>query len=1154
MSSMRFSTPEGVDALTLAARAVAAQRQGGLAVHIVTDEQRISGLVDLCGFFAPELEVLTLPGWDCLPYDRVSPNPDVMGARIRVLHRLMRRQHSRTRKPLLLLTTHHAAMQRMMPMDILRDNSLCLEKNGQYQAEDIITSLAGQGYQRVQTVREAGEMALRGGILDIWPSGYEAPYRLDFFGDTLETLRLFDPSTQISGQAVDSLMMLPAGELVLNEHSIRLFRARYREMFGTGCASHPVYESVSQGRRIAGAEHALPLFYDSVIGLDAYCPDALMSMDEGVAAAFAERREQIVDYYDARLSLDGKTGKNTPPPYNPLPPDALSMSEDEWQDMTETVEIFSPFADPADANEAESRRGRDFTDIRALPDADLGRALRDYFHENGQGRHCFLALYGPGARERVKAMLEAMDVTGLRLCEGLEHVHKLKPGEIGLAILGLNQGFINQKYCVVSEQDFLGDRLTRKAAKRKAKKQADLFIKDISTLSVGDAVVHDDHGIGRFDGLETVKAANALHDCLRLIYAGGDRLFVPVDQIETLSRYGGEEGAAALDKLGGAGWQARRAKVKKDLLAMAGQLIELAARRTMKKSDIYAPDEAGMAGFAAGFPYAETADQMAAIDAVLKDLKAGRPMDRLVCGDVGFGKTEVALRAAYAVAAEGGQAAMVVPTTLLARQQAQQFIDRFERTGLRVEQLSRFVSTKKAQEVKQGLATGAVDIVVGTHAILAESIEFHDLGLVIVDEEQRFGVKQKERLKNLRSNVHVLTLTATPIPRTLQMALTGVRDLSLITTPPVDRLAIRTFVMPYDPFVLREALMREHHRGGQSFVVCPRVKDIEGMMERLDELVPELRVIAAHAQLSTGDLENRMQAFIDREVDVLLATNIIESGLDIPAANTMIVHRADMFGLAQLYQIRGRIGRGKIRAYAYLTHENEKSLSETAMKRLEVMGTLDQLGSGFQLASHDMDIRGSGNLLGEAQSGHIQEVGVELYQQMLEEAVAQVREGRAESDDTDTETRHFVPQINLGTSVMIPEAYIPDLQERLHLYRRIGALVDEAEVEALAAEMIDRFGALPEEVENLLSITGIKTLCRVAGVGSVESGPKGAVIAFHNDSPPKPEAILTHVSEKPGTVKLRPDQKLVYVRSWTSRNQRINGTRQILRELADLAA
>ena len=576
---------------------------------------------------------------------------------------------------------------------------------------------------------------------------------------------------------------------------------------------------------------------------------------------------------------------------------------------------------------------------------------------------------------------------------------------------------------VVTEQDILGDRLARKS---KGRKKADNFLREVSSLNEGDLVVHIEHGIGRFVGLETLQAAGTLHDCLKIIYAGDDKLYVPVENIEVLSRFGSDEGTTQLDKLGGAGWQARKSKVKKDLMQIASKLLDIAAARLLQKSDPLQLEAADYNTFAARFPYTETDDQARSIDAVLEDLGKEHPMDRLVCGDVGFGKTEVAIRAAYVAAKAGSQVALAVPTTLLARQHAANFMERFKGTGLRVAQLSRMVDAKETKLVKQGLEEGSINIVIGTHALFSNDVKFAHLGLLIIDEEQRFGVKQKERLKELKSNIHVLTLTATPIPRTLQMSLTGVRELSLITTPPIDRLAIRTFVTPYDPVVIREALLREHYRGGQSFYVCPRIKDMADLEEQIKELVPEIKLVTAHGQMTPTELDERMTAFYERQYDVLLATNIIESGIDIPSANTMIVHRADMFGLAQLYQIRGRIGRSKVRAYAYLTYDPAKKLTDQGQKRLEVISTLDTLGAGFQLASHDMDIRGAGNLLGEEQSGHIKEVGVELYQQMLEEAVAAAKQGIDLSAD-DLVEQSFSPQINLDTSVLIPETYVEDL-------------------------------------------------------------------------------------------------------------------------------
>ncbi|MBO6784232.1 MAG: transcription-repair coupling factor, partial [Alphaproteobacteria bacterium] len=691
-----------------------------------------------------------------------------------------------------------------------------------------------------------------------------------------------------------------------------------------------------------------------------------------------------------------------------------------------------------------------------------------------------------------------------------------------------------------------GDRLVRR---RRAARPSEHLISEMSSLSLGDIVVHADHGIARYDGLETLEIGGAPHDCLRLIYAGDDKLFLPVENLDLLSRYGSEDSEAQLDKLGNAGWQARRARVKNRITEMADKLMAIAAERELREAPRMQVQPGIYDEFCARFPFAETEDQSRAINDTVESLAAGKPMDRLVCGDVGFGKTEVALRAAFVTAMAGRQVAVVVPTTLLARQHHETFRDRFAGLPVKIAQLSRLTTGKDAQDVRDGLANGQIDIVVGTHALLSQSVKFRDLGLLVVDEEQHFGVAQKERLKQLSSDVHVLTLTATPIPRTLQLALTGVRELSLITTPPVDRLAVRTFVLPYDSVTIREAIMREHFRGGQSFYVCPRVSDIEPLQERLKELVPEVRLGVAHGQMPVRALEDVMTAFYDKQFDVLLCTNIVESGLDVPTANTIVVHRADMFGLSQLYQLRGRVGRSKLRAYAYLTLPNDKILTDTARRRLDVMQTLDTLGAGFSLASHDLDIRGAGNLLGEEQSGHIREVGVELYQQMLEDAVAAARE----SGSVRAPEEEWTPAISLGAPILIPDNYVADLGVRLGLYRRVAALVDPADIEAFAAELIDRFGPIPDEVENLLEAITLKRLCRDAGVEKLDAGPKGAVVTFRENAFANPSGLVSFITEQAGTVQLRPDHKLVYRRDWTDNQKRMTGVRRLMRRLAEIA-
>ena len=673
------------------------------------------------------------------------------------------------------------------------------------------------------------------------------------------------------------------------------------------------------------------------------------------------------------------------------------------------------------------------------------------------------------------------------------------------------------------------------------------MLTEVSSLSVGDLVVHADHGIGRFVGLATIEAAGEPHDCLEVHYAGGDKLYLPVENIEMLTRYGSDESGVQLDRLGGVAWQTRKARLKQRIRDMAEKLIKVAALRELRQAPVLNPPDGVYDEFSARFPYEETDDQEASIGAVLGDLASGRPMDRLICGDVGFGKTEVALRASLIAVLAGKQVAVVVPTTLLARQHFHTFTERFRGFPVKIAQASRLVSPKERAEVKKGLQSGDIDIVIGTHALLAKGIEFADLGLLIVDEEQHFGVQHKERLKQLREDVHVLTLTATPIPRTLQLALSGVREMSLISTPPVDRLAVRTYVMPFDPVILREALLRERFRGGQTFFVVPRIADLDDAAAFLKEHAPELKVARAHGQMGSRELDQVMNAFYDRQYDVLLSTSIVESGLDIPSANTLIVYRADMFGLAQLYQLRGRVGRSKIRAYAYITIPADARLTPAAEKRLKVLQSLDTLGAGFVLASHDLDIRGAGNLLGEEQSGHIREVGYELYQSMLEEAVAALRGGDGVVED------QWSPRINLGTSVLIPEEYVPDLQVRLGLYRRLSGVESHDAIEAFAAELIDRFGPLPQEVRHLLDIVEIKGLCRQAGIEQIDAGPKGAVIAFRNKSFANPEGLIEFIRKEGKQVKLQPDHRLIYYANWETPEERLAGARDLLKRLVKIA-
>lgn len=1136
---------DGYEAFALARAAIEAAPDGPI-IFVARDGQRLPAIVESLAFAAPDLPVLELPAWDCLPYDRVSPGTDVAARRLDALAGII----ALAKKPhrAVILTTANALLQRMPPAPAIESQAIRLKPGNQIEMKELVVRLETAGFDRVPTVRQVGEYAVRGGILDLFAPGSEEALRLDFFGDTLESIRAFDAASQRTIGNRPAFVMQAMSEVTLTPDTISRFRRRYIETFGAPSPSDALYQAVSEGRRFAGMEHWLPFFHEKLETLFDYLPGAPVVFDHLAREALGERHDLILDHHEARRKQgDGALKDATP--YKPVPPALLYLAPDEVTGaQTDRVAVeFTPFAAPFTPGRkvlhAGSKAGRTFADERASPQGNVFDAVVGHIaDERAKKRRVLVAGWTEGSLDRLGQILAEHKLGSLKSVASLADVEKLAPGQAALAVLPLETGFETEELVVVAEQDILGDRLVRRKKRRRA---AD-FIAEATALSAGDIVVHTDHGIGRFVGLKTIQAAGAPHDCIEIHYAGDDRLYLPVENIELLSRYGSDNAEATLDKLGGGAWQSRKARLKRRLLEMAGQLIQLAAERQMRPAPIILPPEGTYGEFAARFPYDETDDQQSAIDAVADDLSLGKPMDRLICGDVGFGKTEVALRAAFLAAMEGFQVAVVVPTTLLSRQHYKTFTQRFAGLPIRVRQASRMVGSKELAETKAGIADGTVDIVVGTHALLGSSISFKNLGLLIIDEEQHFGVKHKERLKELKSDVHVLTLSATPIPRTLQLALTGVRELSLIATPPVDRMAVRTFISPFDPLVIRETLLRERYRGGQSFYVVPRIADLSEIEEFLKAEVPELKVGVAHGQMAPGLLEDIMNAFYDGQYDVLLSTTIVESGLDIPTANTLIVHRADMFGLAQLYQLRGRVGRSKLRAYALFTLPAKKKLTDTAERRLKVLQSLDTLGAGFQLASHDLDIRGAGNLLGEEQSGHIKEVGFELYQQMLEEAVAEVKNTGEQLDSG------WSPQITVGTAVMIPEGYVPDLQLRLALYRRLGDLKSAEEIDAFGAELIDRFGPLPDEVEHLLKIVFIKALCRQANVEKLDAGPKGVVIHFRKREFANPVGLVQFIGQQGSLAKIRPDQSVVLIRDWPTADKRLSGSAVVMTQLARL--
>ncbi|KWV92792.1 transcription-repair coupling factor [Erythrobacter sp. YT30] len=1136
------SLPRGAVPLVMSDLARAAPKR---AVFIAADDAAMRSVAEAARFFAPELEVIEFPAWDCLPYDRASPALSVSAARLSALFKLQ----AGGAKPQLLVTTINAVLQRALTPFRIRESVREFKQGTEIGHDSLSALLTRQGYSRTDTVVDHGEFAVRGSVVDIFPSSLDQGLRLDFFGDELESLRLFDPNTQRSTGVLKEHLLLPASEALLDADSIKRFRSRYRELFGATATQDPLYEAVSDGRRLAGMEHWLPLFEEKLATLfDHLSRDDVFVIDQSALGAAEERLTDISDYHEQRTRVAGdKSGS-----YRPLPADALYLAEDELKAALDSAPAHkaSVFAAPDAANALDFgfKASRDFTPERARSDNVYEAATAHFASIAKAGKKPLFAAYSKGSAKRIASILEEAGTPTALADTWQEALGLAAKGQATAMVLPLETGFAKDDLELLTEQDVLGDRLVRRKKKRKG---SDAFLAELQALARGDLVVHVEHGIGKYLGLDPVPVGKSQHDCVALEYAGGDKLFIPVENIDVLSRYGSSEDAVPLDRLGGEAWQKRRARLKERITAIAGELMKVAAQRALKKAPVFEAEEASYNQFVDRFPWEETDDQDAAIADVLRDLESGKPMDRLVCGDVGFGKTEVALRAAFVAAMNGQQVAMVAPTTLLARQHYQNFSERFAGFPLKIGRLSRLVSSKETTETREGLASGDIDIVVGTHAILSKSTEFKNLGLVIVDEEQRFGVTHKEKLKQLRADVHMLTLTATPIPRTLQMAMTGLRELSTIQTPPVDRLAVRTYVMEWDDMVMREALLREHHRGGQSFIVVPRIADMAAVEEWLRETVPEVKSISAHGQMGAGEIEERMSAFYEGKYEVLLSTTIVESGLDLPSANTIIIHRADRFGLAQLYQLRGRVGRSKLRAYAYLSYEKDVQLSEVAEKRLKVLGDLDSLGAGFQLASHDLDIRGAGNLLGDEQSGHIREVGFELYQSMLEDAIMAAKAGEA---GLEAAKDAISPQITVDAPIMIPEDYVPDLAVRMALYRRLNQAQDKAEIESLAAEMIDRFGDLPAPTQNLVRLIEIKHQAIIANIAKIDVGARGTLVTFHKDDFPDGPGLIAYVdklnSGREGTAKLRPDMKLVINRAWGDPQSRLNGLFQLTKGLS----
>ncbi len=1083
--------------------------------------------------FAPTAEVFTFPAWDVQPYDQVSADRVIQAKRMDVATRLQKGE-------VIHIVTTAAALCTKIP----KPNSHAMqhiEVGKRVDRDGLLHSLAEYGYSRVGTVVEPGEFSVRGELVDIFIPTMDAPVRIDFFDDEVEFIKTFDPGSQRTEEDMQNITVTPAVEVVLDDNRIATFRNKYRAHFPKG-RNDEVYTDVTEAHTHRTMGHYLPLFFkDDLKPLLDYLPkEASVVANPGVEQSLDIFTQTVVDAYQARQTLVEQEADSHV--YRAIPPEELYMTADEFTVYSQKLDWLNLNA--FDTGDIEQSSIRPLPLITKSQKTKLEQAA-EIAQEHKDGTVVFSAL-SPASTTKLENMLSDKGVVNVKRADDWQHIEK---GAFNLITSPIGFGFedTDTHLTLITEQDIFGEKTNTAQVTRK---KSEAFISHFAELSMGDLIVHADHGIGRYLGLETITTGDTTQDYIALEYQGEDKLFVPVFNLDVLSRYtGGEAKDVRLDKLGGAGWQSRKASAKKHLLEMAGELLKLAAARKLQKGHRYKKAEGLYEEFCAGFPFVPTPEQQRTFDEVEADMYGAQAMDRLVVGDVGFGKTEVALRAAFIAAADGKQVAVIVPTTLLARQHYQVFHERFKDFPFSIGHLSRMVNPKQAEDTRKRLAEGHVDIVIGTHALLSKSVKFKKLGLMIVDEEQKFGVAHKERLKNLKANVDVLTLTATPIPRTLQMSMGGLKSLSTITTPPVDRLAVRTYVVPFDIKVIREAIVREVSRNGQVFIVTPRVQGIEKLAERVRSIAPEAKVKVAHGQMGKEQLDSVMTEFYDGEFNVLVATTIIESGLDIARANTLIVHNSDRFGLGQLYQIRGRVGRSKTRSYAYFLLPETGGLSPDAEKRLRILQRLEGLGMGFTLASYDLDIRGAGNLLGKEQSGHIKEIGMELYSQMLAEAIEEIKSG---GEDISSDFEPFSPQLSLGLTFMIPEDYVTDINTRMVLYRRLSHITNAEDLDAFKDELVDRFGPLPAEVNLLLEVVGIKNTCRKLNIEKIEAGGKGAVITFHNNTFKAPERLFNYIMSNKGLVSLKPDQRVVLHQAMKDDMMRLYALKSFLGELMEL--
>jgi transcription-repair coupling factor (superfamily II helicase) len=1098
---------------SLALALACAGRSAGRLLAIITPDTQSAELLDeQLAFFlsGSELPVTVFPDWETLPYDTFSPHQDIISQRLATLNRLGALHEG------ILIVPVSTLLQRLPPSTYIQANSLVMKTGQRADLEAMREQFTNAGYRYVSQVMEHGEFTVRGSLLDLYPMGSPLPFRIDLFDEEIETIKVFDPESQCSTAEQTAVNLLPAREFPFDQEAIRFFRQRYRARFEGDPQASPIYRDVSQGIAPGGIEYYLPLFFEKTDTLFDYLPEetCLVWLD-ATEAAEREFRDQLEERYESR-----RHDRERPL----LPPDALYMEPDELSGRLERMPLVRHEAlhrgtTAAGVLHFDTRRPGD---LKIRPRTEAPAAALKGFLDDYNGR-VLLTAESPGRRETVADQLRGFNILP-EVVTGWS-AFLTADSRLCLTVAPLEQGMIvaDPAVAVITETSLFGER-ARQSRRRRPSRDPASIIRNLTDLAIGAPVVHEQHGVGRYRGLVTLAVHDIPAEYLHIEYADGDKLYVPVASLQLISRYtGAAPESAPLHKLGGEQWLRARRKAAKRIHDVAVELLDIHARRAARKGHAYAAPADDYAAFAAAFPFEETPDQEASIRGVLEDMRSEMPMDRVVCGDVGFGKTEVAMRAAFLAVQDGKQVALLVPTTLLAQQHYQNFCDRFSEWPVRIEVLSRFRTARQQQAVLDGLADGTVDIVIGTHKLLQEGVDFKRLGLVILDEEHRFGVRQKEKLKKLRTQVDILTLTATPIPRTLNMALSGLRDLSIIGTPPAHRLAVKTFITEWNDAMLREACLREIKRGGQVYFLHNEVESIERIASELARIVPEASIGIAHGQMRERQLEQIMLDFYHRRFNVLVCTTIIESGIDIPTANTIIMNRADKLGLAQLHQLRGRVGRSHHRAYAYLVVPPRRNMTADAVKRLEALESMEDLGAGFTLATHDLEIRGAGELLGDEQSGQIQEIGYALYTDLLERAVRALKAGQQPELERPL---HQGPEIDLQVAALIPDDYVPDVHTRLVMYKRIASAESEAELRELQVEMIDRFGLFPDAVKNLFRLTALKLLAGPMGVTRIEVGKLDGRILFGPDPAIDAQKLVELIQDNPDRYRFEGGSKL----------------------------